>query len=80
MPTTTDAILESIGDGVFTVDAEWRITNFNRAAEGITGVPRKEAIGQRCSEVFRSSMCGADRALQQTLEAGESIIGKEDWF
>ena len=53
--TPTEAILESISDGVFTVDSEWRVTSFNRAAEEITGVPRREAIGRRCSEVFRSS-------------------------
>ena len=79
-PTTTDAILESISDGVFTVDSDWRITTFNRAAEEITGVPRKEAIGQRCSEVFRSSMCGTDCALRQTLETGKPIIGKSGYI
>jgi len=36
----TDIILESISDGVFTVDHEWRITSFNHAAEKITGIPR----------------------------------------
>ena len=56
--TMTEAILESISDGVFTVDMDWRVTSFNRAAEEITGVSREEAIGRRCSEVFRSSMCG----------------------
>lgn len=35
--TPTDAILESISDGVFTVDLEWRITSFNRAAEAVAG-------------------------------------------
>jgi PAS domain S-box-containing protein len=79
-PTTTDAILESISDGVFTVDSDWHITTFNRAAEEITGVPRKEAIGQKCSEVFRSSMCGADCALLQTLETGKPIIGKSGYI
>ena len=39
--TPTEAILESISDGVFTVDANWRITSFNRAAETITGISRK---------------------------------------
>ena len=34
----TNAILESISDGVFTVDAQWRVTSFNRAAETITGI------------------------------------------
>jgi PAS domain S-box-containing protein len=76
----TEAILESISDGVFTVDVEWRITAFNRAAEGITGVPREEAMGQRCSEVFRSSMCGPGCALQQTLETGKSVIGKSGYI
>jgi len=78
--TPTEAILESISDGVFTVDMEWHITSFNRAAEKITGVSREEAIGQRCSDVFRSSMCGADCALQQTLRTGTPIIGKSGYI
>lgn len=76
----TEAILESISDGVFTVDRQWRITSFNRAAEAITGVPRQEAVGRRCADVFRSSMCGADCALQQTLKTGNPIIGKSAYI
>jgi len=78
--TPTEAILESISDGVFTVDMEWRITSFNRAAEEITGVSRKEAVGRRCSDVFRSSMCGAACALQETLKSGRRIIGKSGYI
>lgn len=37
-PAPTDAIPESISDGVFTVDLEWRNTSFNRATEEITGI------------------------------------------
>ncbi len=76
----TKAILESISDGVFAVDMDWRVTSFNRAAEEITGVPRREAIGQRCSEVFRSSMCGSACALQETLKTGKPIIGKSGYI
>ena len=76
----TEAILESISDGVFTVDPEWRITSFNRAAEEITGVPRGEALGKRCSEVFRSSMCEAECALRRTLKTGKPIIGKAGYI
>lgn len=72
-PTPTDAILESISDGVFTVDLEWRITSFNRAAEEITGTSRKEAIGRLCPEVFRSSMCEAECALRRTLKTGKPV-------
>lgn len=72
----TEAILESISDGVFTVDGDWRITSFNRAAEEITGIPREEAIGRFCSDVFRSSMCESDCALRQTLVSGRPVVGK----
>ena len=73
--TPTDAILESISDGVFTVDLDWRITSFNRAAEEITGVPRSEALGRLCSEVFRSSLCGEHCPLQSTLASGRPHVG-----
>jgi PAS domain S-box-containing protein len=78
--TPSEAILESISDGVFTVDLSWRITSFNRAAEDITGVSRKEALGQQCSDVFRSSMCGDACALQQTVRTGKPVIGKSGYI
>lgn len=68
------AILESISDGVFTVDREWRITSFHRAAELITGIDRKEAIGRPCWEVFRADACETSCPLRRTLESGEPII------
>lgn len=71
-----DSILESISDGVFTVDAGWRITSFNRAAEAITGINRRDAIGKTCSDVFRASMCEADCALRHTVKTGKAIINK----
>jgi PAS domain S-box-containing protein len=74
--STTDAILDSIADGVFTVDEHWRIRSFNRAAEEITGIPRNEAVGQRCCEVFRASICETSCALRHTRETGEPIINK----
>ncbi|MGD0728287.1 MAG: sigma 54-interacting transcriptional regulator [Spirochaetia bacterium] len=76
----TTAILESISDGVFTVDLERHISSFNRAAEEITGVPRKEAIGRLCSEVFRSSMCEVECALRRTIKTGRPIIGKSGYI
>jgi PAS domain S-box-containing protein len=78
--TTTDAILESLSDGVFTVDQHWFVTTFNKAAERITGVSRKEAIGKRCAEVFRSSLCGAECALKATLKSGKPIIGRSAYI
>jgi PAS domain S-box-containing protein len=74
--TGAESILESISDGVFTVDADWRITSFNRAAETITGIRRRDAIGRTCSDVFRASMCEADCALRQTVKSGRPIVNK----
>jgi PAS domain S-box-containing protein len=79
-PASTEAILESISDGVFTVDLEWRITSFNRAAEQITGVPRREALGRRCCDVFRASMCEADCALGRTLKSKRPVIGQSAYI
>jgi len=69
-----DVILDSINEGVFTVDMDWRITAFNLAAERITGVTRQEAIGQPCCEVFRASICENACVLKQTLGTGEPVV------
>jgi len=76
MNQTHDPILDSITDGVFTVDLNWRITSFNRAAEQITGVARAEALGQRCCDVFRASICESSCALRHTLDTGTPVINK----
>ncbi|MBN1255861.1 MAG: sigma 54-interacting transcriptional regulator [Deltaproteobacteria bacterium] len=70
-------ILDSIADGVFTVDKEWRITSFNRSAERITGFSRSEAIGQYCYEIFRTNVCLEQCALRETMETKQNIINKE---
>jgi len=69
-------ILNSLPDGVFTVDLEWKIRFFNSAAEQITGVPRKEAIGQICRDVFRSNLCDANCALKQSIAQGQAVTRK----
>jgi len=71
-----DIILDSIADGVFTVDKSWRITSFNRAAEKITGISREEAIGSPCCDVFKASICEGQCALKHTIETGRPILNK----
>ena len=69
-------ILDSVTDGVFTVDREWRIDSFNRAAEQITGVPHDQAIGRPCCDVFRASICETECALRQTIQTQQPIVNK----
>jgi PAS domain S-box-containing protein len=72
----TSIILDSIADGVFTVDLDWKITSFNRAAELITGIGKEEALGRQCYEVFRASICEKQCALQQTIRSGKRIVNQ----
>jgi PAS domain S-box-containing protein len=67
-------ILESIADGVFTINRDWRVSSFNRAAERITGISRKRAIGQKCFDIFHASICQTNCAMKRTLETGKEII------
>ncbi|MCD6393267.1 MAG: sigma 54-interacting transcriptional regulator [Planctomycetes bacterium] len=71
-----NVILDSITEGVFTVDLEWRITSFNRAAEEITGILRQQAIGQQCKNILRANVCETACALRSTIETGTPIINK----
>ena len=76
-PSWTRFILDSIADGVFTVDQQGRITSFNKAAERITGFSRDEAVGQYCHEIFRSNLCFEACALKHTAETAETIVNLE---
>jgi PAS domain S-box-containing protein len=69
-----EIILDSVADGVFTVDRDWRLTSFNKAAERITQVPAEEALGRRCSDVFHADLCETNCALRRTLETGQEMI------
>lgn len=72
----TRIILDSVADGVFTVDQQWRITSFNRAAEEITGIKREEAIGRHCWNVFRASICETKCALRETMRTSRPIVNQ----
>ena len=72
----TRIILNSIADGVFTVDKDWKIVSYNRAAENITGIRKEEAIGRYCWEVFKASICEQRCSLRQTIESGQSIVNQ----
>jgi PAS domain S-box-containing protein len=67
-------ILDSIADGVFTVDMDFKITSFNRAAERITLISREEAIGKYCFDVFHANICQTGCALKKTMKTGKEII------
>jgi PAS domain S-box-containing protein len=70
-------ILDSIADGLFTVDRDFRITSFNRAAEKITGISMKKAIGSPCRSVFKAEICEKNCMLRHSIRTGEPVINCE---
>jgi len=72
--TFLQTILDSVAEGVFTVDRDWDITSFNSAAEKITGYPKNWAIGKKCFEVFHADICQTGCVLRKTIETNKSIV------
>jgi PAS domain S-box-containing protein len=75
--STRQSILNSIAEGVFTVDKEWRITSFNPSAERITGFKKRKILGRPCHEAFRSNFCGKNCPLKMTVKTGKSTMNFE---
>lgn len=70
-------ILNRIPDGLFTTDAEWRITYFNPAAENITGFSAYDAVGMYCKDVFKNTICETDCALKRAVAEKSDIHNRE---
>ncbi len=65
-------IVESVSEGVFTIDPEKRITYLNPAGEAITGFSAAEAVGQKCFDIFRADICARDCPLENALVKGRA--------
>ena len=73
MPASvSDIILDSLAEGVVTVDRQGRITAFNRAAEAMTGLQRAAVLGRGCQEVF-APCCGGICIITETLRTGTPL-------
>jgi len=70
-------ILDSLGEGVFTVDKSFKINFFNKAAERITGHKKEEVLGQFCKNVFRSKVCFSGCPIALVLNSKKNIYDFE---
>ena len=64
------AILNSISEGVMTIDKDWKILSWNRAAEKITGYHKEEVLGHECMEMFRTALCRENCPVDRALSCG----------
>lgn len=65
---TLSLVFNSITDGIIVCDEEMRITEFNKAAEEITGYTRKETLDKRCTDIFKGRLCGEQCAICETIK------------
>ncbi|MCK7527967.1 MAG: PAS domain-containing protein [Ignavibacteriales bacterium] len=70
----TDTILNSLAEGVITVDKEFKITFINEAASSMTGFQKDEVIGKICKNVFKSEYCSENCPIARILKFGKSIF------
>jgi PAS domain S-box-containing protein len=66
-------VLEHLEDGVICVDADWRVSYLNSAAERLTGVSRDEALGRPCRSVLRSPLCEGACPLRRAAREGRTV-------
>jgi len=69
-------IMDSVADGIFTVDREWNIIFFSNSAAGIVGVAPDKAVGRKCWEVFRTKGCAENCVLRACIEDDRKIVGR----
>ena len=69
-------IIDSVGDGLFTVDRDWNIIFFSNSAGGITGVAPDKAVGRKCWEVFRTEGCAENCVLRACIDEDRKIANR----
>ena len=70
-------IMDSVPDGLFTVDRDMRITDYNKAAELMTGITRDEAIGKQCRDIFHTNVCESACPVKEAIRKGRSVENRE---
>jgi PAS domain S-box-containing protein len=68
-------LVDSMADGVFSVDQELRIRRFSRNMEQMLGIRLEDAIGKPCRETLRGSLCDTDCPLVWSREHGNPVTG-----
>ena len=75
-----ETILDSLGEGVFTVDSDKRITAFNKSLSSLTGLSREQVLGKKCADVINTPLCsdtacrvGTGCLFDRVMEQGESM-------
>lgn len=70
-------ILDSLAEGVYVVDKEFKLLFINKAAEQLLGKPRKGFIGAVCTTFCKSEICEFNCPISEILINGRNVIDRE---
>jgi sigma-54 dependent transcriptional regulator, acetoin dehydrogenase operon transcriptional activator AcoR len=68
--------MDSVADGIFTVDRDWNIIFFSNSAAEIVGVTAEKAVGRKCWDVFRTEGCAEHCILRASISEDRKIVGR----
>lgn len=70
-------ILNSLSEGIYVIDKEFKIIFINKAASDITGIKSEEVIGKVCRSFCKSERCLIGCPITEILHSGKNIIDLE---
>jgi PAS domain S-box-containing protein len=71
------AVLDSVAEGVFTVDRDGMVTSVNRTAEQILGCAAEDILGERAADRLPAEICDTGSLLDETLRTGRVVRNRE---
>ena len=66
-------LLDSLSEGVCTVDRDWNITSFNLSAQRLTGVTGEEALKRSFGDLFHCEACECASLLSGVMSSGLAL-------
>ncbi|MGA7836942.1 MAG: sigma 54-interacting transcriptional regulator [Ignavibacteriaceae bacterium] len=76
----SNEILNSLPEGIFSVDKEFKIRFFNSYAEKITGLNCEQVLGKYCKDIFHSKFCNSQCPIVNVLELKKPLYDLETHF
>ncbi|MBN1911605.1 MAG: sigma 54-interacting transcriptional regulator [Pirellulales bacterium] len=68
-----EAILDSLAEGIVTLDWSGRVLSVNRAACEILEVEKDEALHHTCRSLFGEKFCAAAHEVRNAVQAGQPV-------
>ena len=70
-------ILDSLAEGVYVINKEFKIVFVNKSASQITGIKQEDVLGKVCRTFCKSERCQIGCPITEVIRTGKNIIDLE---